>query len=140
MAEVPMTGGRFEAILDAYGADPRRWPDAERAAALAFAAADSGAPALLAAAADLDGAIHQAAPDPAAAPLREAIVASARSAPPRRRPLWWAGAGLGAALAGAAAGAVTVAVMAPRVSNDLIAEQMASAATAFGDLDEGVLR
>jgi hypothetical protein len=140
MAEVPMTGGRFEAILDAYGADPRRWPAAERAAALAFAAANPSAPALLAAAADLDGAIHMTAPDAAAAPLREAIVASAKMTPRRRRPLWWAGAGLGAALAGAAAGAVTVAVMAPRVSNDLTAEQLASAATAFGDLDEGVLR
>lgn len=140
MADVPMARDRFEAILDAYGADPRRWPDAERAAAQAFAAVDPEAPALLAAAADLDGAIHQAAPVPAEGPLREAIVASARSTPPRRRSLWWAGAGLGAALAGAAAGAVTVGVMAPRVSDELTVDQLASTATAFGDLDEGVLR
>ncbi len=73
------------------------------------------------------------------ADLREAVIASAKITPPRRS-LWWAGAGLGAALAGAAAGAVTVGVMAPRVSNELTAEQMASAATAFGDLDEGVFR
>lgn len=31
---------RFEAIVAAYGAEPRRWPAAERAAALAFAASD----------------------------------------------------------------------------------------------------
>jgi len=140
MTDVPMPRDRFEAILDAYGADPRRWPDAERAAAQAFAATDPAAPALLAAAADLDGAIHLAAPAPAGAALRDAIIASAKAAPPRRRSLWWAGAGLGAALAGAAAGAVTVGVMAPHVVNDLTVEQMASAATAFGDLDEGVLR
>lgn len=30
---------RFEAILAAYGADPERWPEAERAAAIAFATA-----------------------------------------------------------------------------------------------------
>lgn len=139
MADVPMTLARFEAILDAYGADPRRWPDAERGAARTFAEADPRAPALLAAAADLDGAIDLGAPDPAGADLREAVIASAKITPPRRS-LWWVGAGLGAALAGAAAGAVTVGVMAPRVSNELTAEQMASAATAFGDLDEGVLR
>jgi anti-sigma factor RsiW len=140
MADVPMTRARFEAILDAYGADPRRWPDAERAAAQAFAAADPQAPALLAAAADLDGALHLAAPDPAEPALREAIIASAKAAPARRRSLWWAGAGLSAALAGAAAGAVTVGVMAPGAGGELAAEQIAGASTAFDDLDEGAVR
>jgi len=32
---------RFEAILSAYGADPHRWPQSERDAALAFAAANT---------------------------------------------------------------------------------------------------
>lgn len=31
-----MNRERFEQLLDAYGADPRRWPEAERADALAF--------------------------------------------------------------------------------------------------------
>ncbi|WP_291844040.1 hypothetical protein [Maricaulis sp.] len=34
-----MTEDRFFRILEAYGADPARWPDAERAEAEAFAAA-----------------------------------------------------------------------------------------------------
>lgn len=34
-----MDRSRFEAIVTAYGADPARWPPAERAAALAFAEA-----------------------------------------------------------------------------------------------------
>ena len=39
MAE-PMNAERFASLLDAYGAEPRRWPDAERDAAQAFARAD----------------------------------------------------------------------------------------------------
>jgi len=35
-----MTSERFLALVAAYGADARRWPEAERAAAQAFAAAD----------------------------------------------------------------------------------------------------
>ncbi len=140
MTDVPMTLTRFEAILDAYGADSRRWPEAERRAAEAFAKADPRAPALLAAAADLDGAIHLTAPDVAAAALRETIIAAAKHRPERRPSLWWAGAGLGAALAGAAAGAVTVGVMAPGMGVDLAVEQVAGAATAFGELDEGMIR
>jgi hypothetical protein len=41
-AETRMDQARFDAIVAAYGADPRRWPDEERDAALAFAQA-SGA-------------------------------------------------------------------------------------------------
>jgi len=36
-----MTRERLEAILAAYGADPKRWPAAERDAALAFARANA---------------------------------------------------------------------------------------------------
>lgn len=140
MADVPMNAARFAALLDAYGADPRRWPAEERAAALAFAADDPAAPAMLAAAADLDGLIEMAPPQPADAALRDAIIASAGTGPPPRLSLWWAGAGLGAALAGAAAGALTVAVMAPGVGHDLAIDQMAVASTAFGDFDDGAVR
>lgn len=137
MADVPLDAARFGAILDAYGADPRRWPAAERAAAQAFAATDTRAPALLAAAADLDGLIGGPLPAPASDALREAVIASAKAKPGRRRSLWWAGAGLGAALAGAAAGALTVGVLAPGIEAGLSIDQAATAATAFGDL-EGV--
>ncbi|NWG53629.1 MAG: hypothetical protein HXY28_07925 [Hydrogenophilaceae bacterium] len=52
---------RFAAIVAAYGADPRRWPDAERADAQTFAAAHAEASApLLAQARALDQALEGA--------------------------------------------------------------------------------
>lgn len=139
MADGAMSRSRFEAILDAYGADPRRWPDSERAAAQAFARTDARGPALLAAAADLDALIRLPAPAPASDALREAIVGAAK-ARPRRAPLWWAGAGLGAALAGAAAGALTMGVLAPGMATELSADQALAAATAFDNFQEAAPR
>lgn len=49
-----MTLGRFATILEAYGADHARWPDAERDAAIAFAATSEQAGALIAEARALD--------------------------------------------------------------------------------------
>jgi hypothetical protein len=95
-----MTPERFRAIVDAYGADARHWPAAERADASAWAEQHRGeADALLAQAALLDawlGSASVAAPEPA---LVERIVASA-PAPSRRRrwlPLAWPGSGSGRA-------------------------------------------
>lgn len=42
-----MTPDRFRELLDAYGAEPARWPENEREAALAFANADASAGAML---------------------------------------------------------------------------------------------
>jgi hypothetical protein len=53
----PMDEARFQALLDAYGGDPRRWPADERAAAQAFAAAQPRSQALLDAARALDSAL-----------------------------------------------------------------------------------
>jgi anti-sigma factor RsiW len=139
MAESVMSHARFEAILDAYGADPRRWPDAERAAARDFSQADARAAALLASAARLDGLIELPAHAPASDALREAIVASAKTRR-SRAPLWWAGAGLGAALAGAAAGALTVGVLAPGAAAEFSADQALAAATAFDTFQEAASR
>jgi|CXWL01.1.fsa_nt_gi hypothetical protein len=63
---------RFAQILDAYGADAKRWPDAERAAAQAFIAAHpADASALLGEARALDGVLdatrEASAPNPALA-------------------------------------------------------------------------
>lgn len=44
-----MNPQRFEALLDVYGAEPRRWPEAERAGAAAFARTAEGMAALRAA-------------------------------------------------------------------------------------------
>lgn len=89
---------RARKVLDAYGADPARWPATERAAIAAAIAAD---PALTAAQADarrLDGALaRMPAPEiPAINPL--AITAAARRGAPRGVRIWIArAAGLAAA-------------------------------------------
>ena len=66
-----MTAERFRAIVDAYGADPKRWPAHERAAVEAWAAQHrAAADALLDEAAQLDAWLPHAmvaAPDPALA-------------------------------------------------------------------------
>lgn len=56
-----MTMDRFQALLDAYGADPDRWPDAERDAARAFLAGNDAATTALNSAAELDALIAPAA-------------------------------------------------------------------------------
>lgn len=56
-----MNRERFEQLLDAYGADPKRWPSAERAAGEAFAAENANDVAdLLAAARALDATMDAA--------------------------------------------------------------------------------
>jgi hypothetical protein len=64
-----MTPERFRAIVDAYGAHARRWPEAERAAAIEWATQHRAqADALLADAAQLDAWLESdtvAAPDTA---------------------------------------------------------------------------
>ncbi|MEZ5996041.1 MAG: hypothetical protein R3C25_09815 [Hyphomonadaceae bacterium] len=60
-----MDRNRFELLLDAYGADMRRWPANERAAAASFAAQEGAAEALLEARqldAALDAVLGQEAP------------------------------------------------------------------------------
>jgi anti-sigma-K factor RskA len=75
-----MTLDRLRAIVDAYGADPARWPAAERTAGEALLAGSAAARALVAEAADLDAALDAVPalqPTPA---MRTAILAAA----PRR--------------------------------------------------------
>jgi hypothetical protein len=103
---------RFAALVDAYGADLRRWPEAERDAARVFRAAQPAVcEPLLAEAARIDAALDEIAALQPSAALRERILASA---PRTRRPLvslgrfrraapWLApGAGLAAACAAGA--------------------------------------
>ena len=100
---------RFEILLDAYGAEPARWPAAERSSAEAFAHATPEAAALVAAARRLDQALDRV---PAAAPELDAVAvaAQASAALQRRAPrprgggfgfglAWPNFAGLGAAMA-----------------------------------------
>lgn len=113
-----MTPERFRDLADIYGADPRRWPAAEREAALAFMRDNPyEAEAAFARAAALDEmlSVYSVAPVPAA--LRERIIASApgsRRRIWRRAGLWWQAAGLaGLGLAGALAGAIVFSAVMP---------------------------
>jgi hypothetical protein len=134
-----MTPQRFAQIVDAYGADPRRWPDVERAAAQAFAQAhprEAAAP--LAAAAALDACLAADVVEPPGRALQRRIVASADISrplrPPRatwlRRPFmarpaaWWipgaalAGAGAAGLIAGALAMSLLVSSGHPSVTHE----------------------
>lgn len=79
-----MTAERFADLIAAYGADPARWPPAERTAAQAFAATPDGRAALAEAAA-LD-ALLAAAPHQNPSAALHARVLSAL--PGARAPLW----------------------------------------------------
>ncbi len=73
-----MTSERFLALVAAYGADARRWPEAERAAATAFIAADPVASAPLLAEADAaDALLHASRVAPPSMALRDRVMASA---------------------------------------------------------------
>ncbi|QGZ65547.1 hypothetical protein [Paraburkholderia acidisoli] len=110
-----MTPERFHTLVDAWGADPRRWPEQERADALAWARAHRDeADAALAAALELDAWLARDFIEPPSRTLVERIVTSAPSLTPplprrkdaSRRRFWWSGVGLaGVGLAGALAGA-----------------------------------
>ena len=76
-----MTLARLQTILDAYGGDPARWPDAECAAALALIAQSPDARARHAEARRLDAALAAAPPAAPSDTLAEQIV----SAMPERR-------------------------------------------------------
>jgi hypothetical protein len=109
-----MTPERFHQIVDAYGADPRRWPSHERAAAQAWARLNrEQADAVLADAAGLDAFLAADKVDPPGVALQQRVIASAPVRQPRqpatRRRLWWSGAAVaGVGLLGGVAGALAV--------------------------------
>lgn len=134
-----MTPERFRELTEIYGAEPRRWPVAERHAALAYMrdhAAD--AEAALAGASVLDGMLSAYTVAPPGAALREQIVASAptaRKSTWRPAGLWWQSAGLaGLGLAGALAGALVISAFMPVDKQD--DEESAYVVTAFDEFSK----
>ena len=71
-----MTPERFSVLVEAYGGAPARWPESERAAALAYIARTPAAQAQLDAACRLDALLERVAV-PAPAPDLAALVAGA---------------------------------------------------------------
>jgi len=79
-----MTLDRLQQLLDAYGADPMRWPEEERAAALAMLARSAEARAALADAERLDAILDLAESAEPSSDLAARIVAAAPAVKPRR--------------------------------------------------------
>jgi hypothetical protein len=107
-----MTPERFHQIVEAYGADPQRWPPQQRAAAQAWAGLHrQQAQAWLDEAAGLDAWLATDRLAPPDTSLQQRIVASApaRRVTPQRRTWWWSGAAVaGVGLLGGLAGALAV--------------------------------
>ncbi|RAR48189.1 hypothetical protein C7401_1535 [Paraburkholderia unamae] len=110
-----MTPERFHTLVEAYGADPQRWPRHERADALEWARAHRAeADAALDEALELDDWLARDMIAPPARALVEQIVAHApgRKQAAKRREFWWSGAAFaGAGLAGALAGALVMSLL-----------------------------
>ncbi|MGE0045012.1 MAG: hypothetical protein AB7J28_13150 [Hyphomonadaceae bacterium] len=107
---------RFEAIVAAYGADARRWPQTERASALAFSQSDGAAAQLLGEARALDAAMDADAGDAGPSDLLVARIMRAAPKPARSiiRPQWRPAAALAAcAVFGLAVGFGGGALVAP---------------------------
>lgn len=140
-----MNAERLSSLADCYGADPRRWPEAERAAVQAFMAAEPAtAERILSEARRLDAALDSAPAVKVSHDLRERVIASAAaaglSARPRRFRLdpltWLSGAGMAAACA---AGIMVGAVDAGRATADARAEAVFYQASLIGVDDTEVL-
>jgi hypothetical protein len=91
-----MTQERFQQLTDSYGAEPKRWPAAERAAAQAFAEAQpEQARAALFAARMIDAALDMSPAIEVRPALRNAILATAPKPRPRRKGAWVLDSGCG---------------------------------------------
>jgi hypothetical protein len=107
-----MTPERFQQIVEAYGAEPRRWPQQERAEAEDWARLHRvEADTVLAEAVGLDAWLAADKVEPPGEALRQRVLDSApvrQPVAPRRR-LWWSGAAVaGVGLLGGLAGAFAV--------------------------------
>jgi hypothetical protein len=131
-----MTLERFAELVEIYGAEPRRWPQEHRQAAVAFAEEHpEEAAAIQETAQRLDEALDRHVVSGPSAKLIRLITESAPSirAVKSRRRLWRQGASFAAVgLAGALAGAVTTALLTP-MSAPTDEDGGAYAATAFSN-------
>jgi hypothetical protein len=132
-----MTPERFQAIVDVYGADPRRWPAAERADAQARAAQHTAeADAALLEAAGIDAWLARDTVEPPSLALTQRIAASAPAPARRRRPraaAWWSGAAVaGVGLVGALAGGFAVSFFVMTTTASQLQPESSYLTTGFG--------
>jgi hypothetical protein len=143
-----MDPGRLSELIDAYGADPRRWPQSERDAAETLLAASQEAQALRAEAAALDALLDlSAAPDPSPE-LQAAILAGAQPPSGWRRwladfwpvgPAWQPASAFAAAIVlGVAVGIGAPEIVLPDANDGAIAEVESLAFGPALDLEDGL--
>jgi hypothetical protein len=134
-----MTAERFIALVEAYGADRRRWPEGERAAAEAFVAAwPEVAGPVLAEADDLDALLGRSTAPQASAALRDRVIAAAASAPRAGR-RWIDRLGLIFGAGWAAAGVVAGVMLTGHLTADAQADAVLYQASLTGLDDTEVL-
>lgn len=136
---------RFESLLDTHGADPERWPDQARDAAMGLLAQSSDAQAALAAAQRLDAMLVSGLAEHASANLHYRISAAAtltRTAQPDRAGWfsflaepWRIGAATAAAASIALGMVVGLQTSVATVLDEETAPTMELAALAYGELD-----
>jgi hypothetical protein len=132
-----MTPERFAELVEIYGAEPRRWPQAQRQSAIAFTEDHpEETVTILESARKLDEALDRCVVPGPNAKLIRMIIESAPSVrtAARRARLWRQGASFAAVgLAGALAGALAIAVLVP-MSSSRDEDGGAYAVTAFSNM------
>jgi hypothetical protein len=140
-----MNAERLKQLAEAYGADKRRWPEAERKAAEALAASDGPwADRLLFDARQTDAALDASRQPTVSMALRDRVIASAVAAglsPRKARVFWdrlvlWFGAGWAAA---ACAGVIAGASLTPHLTADAQADAVLYQSSLSGVDDTEVL-
>lgn len=133
-----MTPTRLADILDAYGADPARWPAAERKAALALLATEPDLARHQAEAATLDAALARWARSPVATPgPQPALTRALEALPPApdKRPRW-----LAPVLGGAVAATIGTALVLQPAAVDPAPPQVIAPATEIAATDAELFR
>lgn len=136
-----MTPARFIVLTEAYGADRRRWPEAERAMADAYVAANPEVARRAMGDADaLDALLFASRPLQPSAVLRDRVVAAATVCRPHEGWLSRLGLAMGAGWAAAAcAGVVAGVVMTGHLTADVRADAVLYQSTLAGVDDTEVL-
>lgn len=133
---VAMNPERFAALADAYGAQIARWPDAERAAAAAFAETAQGKE-ILRRADKLDALLDSHRVAPPSANLRAQVLRQATEKFKKKRVVRWRIGLAGVGFAGVIVGMIVATLLAPSVYFSLSHNTPGAETTAFGDIASG---
>ena len=128
-----MTSERFAALVEAFGAQMSRWPEAERAAAAAFGETAQGE-AILRRANQLDALLDSHTVAPPSVNLRAQVLRQATETFRKKHAVRWRIGLAGVGFAGVIAGMITATLIAPSVYSSLKHDSAGTETTAFGDV------